>query len=77
MLTCAPTIEEAFTLMYNLENACKVQVDVLCSRVETILPRSDAVAKLAAVGGAGGNNGTLEWAAVVRSLERSDPSFRS
>ena len=45
LLTCAPTIEEAFTLLYNLENACKVQVDVLCSRVETILPRPEAVAK--------------------------------
>jgi ribulose-5-phosphate 4-epimerase/fuculose-1-phosphate aldolase len=77
LLTCAPTIAEAFTLLYNLENACKVQVDVLCSRVETILPKPDAVAKLAAVGGAGSNAGALEWAAVVRSLERSDPSFRS
>ena len=77
LLTCAPTVEEAFTLMYNLENACKVQVDVLCSRVETILPRPDAVAKLAAIGGAGGNGGALEWSAVVRSLERADPSFRT
>ena len=77
LLTCAPTVGEAFTLLYNLENACKVQVDVLCSRVETILPKPDAVAKLAAVGGAGSNGGAREWAAVVRSLERSDPSFRT
>ena len=54
-----------------------VQVDVLCSRVETILPRPEAVAKLAAIGGAGSGGGTLEWMAVVRSLERGDPSFRT
>ena len=77
LLTCGATVGEAFTLHYNLENACKVQVDVLSSRVETILPRPDAVAKLAAVGGAGSNSGALEWSAVVRSLERSDPSFRT
>ena len=77
LLTCGATVGEAFTLLYNLENACKVQVDVLCSRVETILPKPEAVAKLAAVGGAGGNGGVLEWTAVVRSLERGDPSFRT
>ena len=77
LLTCAPTVGEAFTLLYNLENACKVQADVLCSRVETILPRPEAVAKLAAAGAAAGNDGALEWDAVVRSLERGDPSFRT
>ena len=81
LLTCAPTVGEAFTLLYNLENACKVQVDVLSSRVEAILPEPEVVARVAAVAGAGGgesdDGGAREWAAVVRSLERADPSFRS
>ena len=81
LLTCAPTVGEAFTLLYNLENACKVQVDVLRSRVEAILPEPEVVARVAAVAGAGGgesdDDGAREWAAVVRSLERGDPSFRT
>ena len=77
LLTCGATVAEAFTRLYNLENACKVQVDVLCSRVETILPRPEAVAKLAAIGDAGSGGGALEWTAVMRSLERGDPSFRT
>ena len=46
-----------------------------------MVPEPEVVARVAAVAGAGGgesdDGGAREWAAVVRSLERGDPSFRS
>jgi ribulose-5-phosphate 4-epimerase/fuculose-1-phosphate aldolase len=74
LLTCAPTIGDAFTTLYLLETACKVQVDAMRSGTELVMPDGDAIARTAAHGEE--LTGEREWQAVLRSLERTDPSYR-
>ncbi|WP_025770609.1 class II aldolase/adducin family protein [Thioalkalivibrio sp. HK1] len=77
LLSCAAGVARAFTMLYNLENACKVQVDVLSSRAEIIHPRPEAVERLAQYGSPSGSEPCqLEWEAVLRMLDREDPSYR-
>jgi ribulose-5-phosphate 4-epimerase/fuculose-1-phosphate aldolase len=81
LLTCGRSVPEAFRYIYYLEMACKVQVDVLASGQKIIQPseevrrhtynqwhQDDAGTRL-------DNYGTLEWPALVRMMERKDPSF--
>lgn len=74
LLTCAPTIGEAFTILYLLEAACKVQVDAMCSGAELVIPEQDIIERTAGHGAE--FTGEREWEAVRRSIERSDPSYR-
>ncbi len=77
LLSCAADIARAFTMLYNLENACKVQVDVLSSRAEIIHPRPEVVARVAEYEAPPGCEPCkLEWEAMLRMLDRSDPSYR-
>lgn len=75
LLTCAPTVGEAFTTLYILETACKVQVDLMCSGAELVIPDDDIVARTAAFG-ATALTGEREWEAIRRSIDRTDPSYR-
>ena len=77
LLTCAPTVGKAFTLMYELESACKVQVDAMTSGAELIMPKPEAVAKLAALGQSEELNGEREWKAIVRAMDKADRSYRT
>ena len=80
LLSVGSSVAEAFYLLYTVENACKVQVDVLSSRVGYVQPRPAVVDELAAYGssrvGSSGEHVGLVWNAVMRLLERKDPSFR-
>jgi len=78
LLTCAPTIGEAFTTLYTVETACKVQVDVLRSGAEIVLPDDAALARTAEVGAPGAHFArTMEWDAMLRWLDRHDPSYKT
>lgn len=76
LLACGPTPGFAFSLLYNLEVACKVQVDVLASGQEIIVPDGKTVERTAA---------SFEdpefmvadsaWQAVRRSIDRTDPDY--
>ena len=77
LLTCAASMREAFVTLYTLENACKVQVDVMTSSAELVLPDASAVAKLAAIGKPGEFNDDGAWEAMLRMLERNDADYRS
>lgn len=98
LLVCAPSIPQAFNLIYWLEQACRIQVDFLsCQR--PLHPAAPAVVELTAeaLSGleitldnesaanpnlkagaqkAGSGYGLLEWPALLRSLDRQDPSYR-
>ncbi|MBK4738534.1 class II aldolase/adducin family protein [Noviherbaspirillum pedocola] len=88
LLTCAPTIAEAFLLMQRLETACKIQVDLMSSNAELVeIPPEvreksakvfspPTVVKEGAEGKLGDWNGMREWKALLRSLGRRDPSYR-
>ena len=77
LLACGRTAAEAFCFHYDLEMACKVQVDVLQSGAETIEPPAPVVEGVKHWGMPGPEPaGVREWAALLRLLERKDPSFK-
>ena len=77
LLSCGRTAAEAFWYLYHLEIACKIQVDVLKGGEDYIVPSQQAIADLQREGCPGetplGNN---EWPALIRMLDRKDPSYR-
>ncbi len=76
LLTCGPTPGTAFSLLYNLEVACKVQVDVLASGQEIIVPDGKTVARTAAMAeDPEFMVADSTWQAVRRSLDRTDPDY--
>ncbi len=77
LLCCGVNVGAAFTALYNLEIACKVQADVVTSGVEWIVPESDAIDRTAAAGGPLGLDGALEWKAIRRRLDRLDPAYKT
>jgi len=81
LLTVGRSVAEAFYLMYTVESACKVQVDVLASGRDYTTPAADIVEQLAQDGrvAAAGAPDYVDaaWSAVVRLLDRQDPSFRN
>jgi ribulose-5-phosphate 4-epimerase/fuculose-1-phosphate aldolase len=98
LLACGPTIPQAFNLIYWLENACRIQVDILaCNRPLHRAPQDVVEGTADALSGAeitldnegetnphlkrdaqksGSGYGMLEWPALLRMLDRADPSFR-
>ena len=83
LLSVGRDMAEAFYLLYTLENACKIQVDVMASGAEQIIPNRNAIANVeqfSLVGkpNAGDPDGYLQrnWQALIRMLDREDQSFR-
>ena len=81
LLTCGRTVAEAFYYLYTLENACKVQVDVMASGAEMIVPPASALETLSEWGKAPkaqpSSQSELAWPALLRGLDKLDPSYRS
>ena len=80
LLSVGRSVAEAFYYLYTLENACKVQVDVLASGREIVTPDASIVDELAAYGSnralGSSDHVELAWNAVLRLLDEKDPSFR-
>jgi len=98
LLVCAPSIPQAFNLIYWLEQACRIQVQLLsCQRPLHPAPQVVVERTAEALSGteitldneaatnphlkenaqkAGTGYGLLEWPALLRSLDRQDPSYR-
>ncbi len=76
LLSCGATAGSAFLRLYNLEVACKVQVDVLSSGQEYILPSDEALKRTLAYA-ADDDFMTDEsgWHSVRRMVERKDPDY--
>lgn len=81
LLTAGRSIAEAFRLIYYLERACQLQLDVLQSGETPNLPPPEVcehTARQWEAGAAGvGTEASREWPALVRMIERQDPSFRT
>ena len=99
LLACGRTIPQAFNAIYWLENACRIQVDLLSCNRPIHFPSAAAIdntvtcfsgSEITLVNEAEtnpvlnesarkntGGYGALEWAALLRKLDRLDPSFRS
>ena len=81
LVTCGRSVAEAFRLMHHLEFACQIQVELMTSGAELVYP-SDA-AREAFIMRRGGATldapytRDLDWEALLRSLDRGDPSYKS
>ena len=83
LLSVGRDMAEAFYLLYTLENACKIQVDVMASGAEQIIPNRNAITNVEQFSLVGKPNakdpdGYLQrnWQALIRMLDGEDQSFR-
>ncbi len=79
LLTTGPSVAQAFNTMYWLEIACKGQVDAMGSGAKLTIPSSDVVAKTQHLFQPDVRRpyGELEWPAMLRLLDRKDPSYKN
>jgi ribulose-5-phosphate 4-epimerase/fuculose-1-phosphate aldolase len=80
LLTVAPSIQDAFQLMYTFESACTIQVRAQSGGGELVpIPQKIIDGALAAsravTKGEGG--GKLAWPALLRRLDRQNPGYES
>jgi ribulose-5-phosphate 4-epimerase/fuculose-1-phosphate aldolase len=78
LLVVGPTIPQAFSNIYRAELACRAQVMAMSSGAALVLPPQEVIART--------NHlyrpevrrpfGLLEWPALIRKLDRIDPSYR-
>ena len=80
LLSVGRTVAEAFYYLYTLENACKVQVDVMASRAKIKLPDAAVFRELAThtvpPAEGPGDHATRSWEALLRMLDTQDPSYK-
>jgi ribulose-5-phosphate 4-epimerase/fuculose-1-phosphate aldolase len=87
LLTCGRTVAEAFVQMFRLQRACEIQVAAQACNTKLHFIRKDVSEKSADEmnalldrgqdGAMGGGIGSFDFAAMVRLMDRKDPSFRS
>ncbi len=79
LLTVAPGIPQAFSNIYRAELACKAQVMALSSGRELVMPTAEVIARTHHLYRPEVRRplGVLEWPALLRKLDRIDPSFRN
>lgn len=79
LLTLAGSIADAFLAMYVFESACKIQLLAQSGggNLVNIDPRIIAGAKAQAKQVTRGLGGDIAWNAILRKLDRLDPSYRS
>ena len=78
LLVCAPSIAQAFNLMYQLEMACRAQVDAMAGGIGQIrIPSEEVLARSAHLYQPGTRRpyGELEWHAMLRWLEAEPGGF--
>ena len=82
LLTCGPTIADAFLAMYTFESACRIQVDALAGQqgMDSLTPVNPAI--LHGVAEAmrvqtGGLGGAFVWPTMLRQLERQGAGYRT
>jgi len=79
LLTVGPSIADAFVQLYQFEAACMIQLRAQAGgELIRIDPRVLAgVAEMVRMVMRGSGPGALTWPALLRKLDRIDPSFRS
>jgi ribulose-5-phosphate 4-epimerase/fuculose-1-phosphate aldolase len=75
-LTVGRTIAEAYVVMATLIKACEIQIAALSSP-HLHLPSNAVISRAAnELHDAGAEEGVLEWPALLRKLDRIDPSYK-
>ena len=81
LLTVGRNVAEAFYYLYTVENACKVQVDVLATGQDFVVPATEVIDELARDGRQRSTSNLehvdMAWNAVLRLLDQRDSSFRN
>lgn len=81
LLTAAPSVEEAFVLMFRLQRACEIQVAAQAGGA-LIIPPTGVLEDSARLtdsfleGNDGAPAGALEFESYVRLIDRLDPSYK-
>ena len=78
LLTVGPSIPESFNNMFRLERACQLQVTTLSCNTEIRLPPAEVVNQTydGFKPGVRRRWGLIEWPALLRKLDKIDPSYR-
>ena len=77
LLTAGQTVAEAFFLLYYLEQACRIQVDAMAGGTKLALPPGPVTEAMGAqYRGSQSGEAAFLWKALLRKLDRIDPSFR-
>jgi ribulose-5-phosphate 4-epimerase/fuculose-1-phosphate aldolase len=79
LIACGRTCAEAFIGIYRLEMACKMQVAALAGGLENALPMPEAAlenTRAILIDHPEIGAGTLQWQALLRRMERIDPSWK-
>lgn len=84
LLTCGPSVPQAFNTMYQLEMACRAQVDAMAARTDLIVPPEEVLERTATLYRPETRRpyGILEWPAMLRLLDAAEknscyPSYRN
>ncbi len=78
LITCGATIAEAFDRMYYLERACQAQVGAMAGGAKLAIPPQRVVDKVARQFARPGRTAPGNaWTAMLRMLDRLDPSYRT
>jgi ribulose-5-phosphate 4-epimerase/fuculose-1-phosphate aldolase len=79
LIACGRTCAEAFIGIYRLEMACKMQVAALAGGLENVLPMPEAAlenTRAILIDHPEIGAGTLQWQALLRRMERIDPTWK-
>jgi ribulose-5-phosphate 4-epimerase/fuculose-1-phosphate aldolase len=76
LLTCGRSVAEAFMLMFFLDRACREQVDLMSCGAPIHLP-TDEIMERTATEISSFANERPEWPALMRLMDRIDPSYRT
>jgi ribulose-5-phosphate 4-epimerase/fuculose-1-phosphate aldolase len=78
-LTLGRSIAEAFILMHNLERSCEIQIAAQSGGKELALPPDDIIERTVQIAQGVGDEhfADVGFDAVVRQLDRIDPSYRT
>ena len=79
LLVVAPSIPQAFSNIYRAELACKAQVMAQASGQKLVMPPEAVIAHTAHLYRPEVRRpfGILEWPALLRKLDRTDPSYKT
>jgi ribulose-5-phosphate 4-epimerase/fuculose-1-phosphate aldolase len=81
LLVVGRTVPAAFNVLFRLERACQVQVMALSCNTKLIYPPQnileDTYERMQPKPGRSARTGELAWPALLRKLDRTDPSYRN
>jgi ribulose-5-phosphate 4-epimerase/fuculose-1-phosphate aldolase len=79
LLAVGRTVPEAFMLMYYLEKACEIQLNAQMAGAELIFPSREVCEKTQSQYGMneGPDWAIQPWDALIRMIDRIDPSYRN